>query len=243
MKKVVVVVFAVLMMCGLAFGQGRMVAVCVIGDGPDNFPNFHSVMKRNLRKAINLSNKYKVISRDDEVSKLLTKERVYQYHSGNVDPNLRVELEREFGVQYLCIANVERFGKKDFNVEASIVDVETALLVNSTSVTGLLRTDAEVYEAARVVVEDLLNVRLGKSGGGRPVGELGKWMRRTAVGLDIAGAGAVAYGLYKNSKMHARARMSGVEKKEIDGLIKERDAYYVVGGMLLGAGITVHIFF
>ena len=97
------------------------IAVYVTGDVSDN--ERKALGTKMLASLIN-SGRYKGIERSNSFLAELEKEQTKQ-HSGAVDDNQISELGRQFGVKFVCIADITpAFGA--FQVSARIVDVETA---------------------------------------------------------------------------------------------------------------------
>ncbi|GBU20839.1 hypothetical protein R80B4_00726 [Fibrobacteres bacterium R8-0-B4] len=72
----------------------------------------------------------------------------------------------------------------------------------------------------------------------------------TAIGLDVLGAGVIAYGLYENSNVSKHTKQYSKNGKKYYEDIpaaekagKMRDAAYIIGSVFLASGITVHILF
>jgi hypothetical protein len=70
----------------------------------------------------------------------------------------------------------------------------------------------------------------------------------TAVGLDVLGAGLVAYGVYENSKVAKTESKNGreylkISPDEAKKAATRRNMAYTFGSVLLASGITVHILF
>ena len=76
-----------------------------------------------------------------------------------------------------------------------------------------------------------------------------------AISLDILGAAALGFGIYQHiqkNKLHEEYKdmPEGLPKKEYDSALKKandaqdfRDIGFITGGVLLGSGIAVHIWF
>jgi len=248
MKKVVVAVFAVLMMCGLAVGDGGSdkVAVFITGSMPGSCTYLRTELREQLEKALYRSGEYGVIERFDENQNLVELEREYQRNSGNVVSDQVAKKAQEFGVRWLCIAKVSAREGSTQNVNVRMVNVNTKLVKILGDFRSPIRSDRDCYpfakNAGRVLVggeeaEGVLERKVERD-------ELKKkWRNRVAIGFNVAGLGAVGYGIYKDSQLNARSREAGVEKKEIEDLKNERNTYYVIGAALCATGISIRIFF
>lgn len=234
MKRVVI---GVLLFCGLAVGQGKdKVAVYMAGAEPSHARGIHEVLGSQLANAISRSSRYDAIDRTADIVGMLSKEMDYQ-RSGNVSEEQIKAVGRQFGVDYLCIAKIVPF-MDTYNLDVRLVDVESARLKYSVVESSHLRNSNDGYELARNVAKRLVG---GESA------EKGWEMRKkvtlaTAVTLDVAGVGVLAYGLYKDRVAADRIKEKA-GREEINSLQSARDVCYVVGGLLLVGGISIHIFF
>jgi uncharacterized repeat protein (TIGR02543 family) len=113
---------AVIVIAAGAFAQDLpRIAVYVTGDVPDNEKK--ALGTRMLASLIN-SGRYKGIERSNAFLAEIEKEQVKQ-RSGAIDDGQISELGRQFGVKFVCIADITpAFG--EFQVSARVVNVETA---------------------------------------------------------------------------------------------------------------------
>ncbi|MDR0330641.1 MAG: CsgG/HfaB family protein [Chitinispirillales bacterium] len=124
MKRIAQTLLLLALSAAAAFAQGQelpRIAVYVTGDVPDNEKK--ALGTRMLASLVN-SGRYKGIERSssflDEIDKEQTKQR-----SGAIDDSQISELGKQFGVKFVCIADITpAFGS--YQVSARIVDVETA---------------------------------------------------------------------------------------------------------------------
>jgi len=63
----------------------------------------------------------------------------------------------------------------------------------------------------------------------------------TAIGLDLAGAGLAAYGVYQDGE--AKKKLDEYKYSDAEKSMQNRNIGYIVGGALLLTGISFHIFF
>lgn len=238
MRKVVI---AVLMLCGLAAGQGKeKVAVYMAGEEPNHAKGIHEVLGSQLANAISRSDRYDAIDRTMDIVNLLSKEMDYQ-RSGSVSDEQIKAVGRQFGVDYLCIAKIVPF-METYNLDVRLVDVETARLVYSVVESSLLRNSNDGYNLARSVAARLAGgEKAERAVANRELGK--KAVFATAICLDAAGAGVFAYGIYKDIAASDRIKEGGASKSEINGLQTARNVCYIVGGALILGGISIHIFF
>lgn len=149
MKKVtllLIVAFEV----GTLFGQQQKVAVYVTG-GQD--AGINKVLGDQLVSAIAKSGKYIAIERTASFLAELGKEQNYQ-RTGAVDDNELSRLGKQFGVQLVCIAEVNNvFGKK--YVSARLIDVESAEVVNTSNTNSNLNTMEELLKVTQMLTKEL----------------------------------------------------------------------------------------
>jgi len=69
-----------------------------------------------------------------------------------------------------------------------------------------------------------------------------KIFRYTAIGLDILGAGALAYGYFENTNV-VKYVDEEAKEPEAERAATRRNVGYIVGGALIASGITIHILF
>ena len=96
------------------------------------------VLGDKLVASFTKSGRYIAIERTNSFLSQLNKEQSYQ-RTGAVDDNDISRLGKQFGVQYVCVADVsDVFGEK--YISARLIDVETAEIVKSHDVGGSINT-------------------------------------------------------------------------------------------------------
>jgi hypothetical protein len=101
------------------------IAVYVTGDKAEGE---RKALGTKMLVALVNSGKYIAIERTEEFLAQIDNEQLKQ-RSGSVDDNQISQLGKQFGVQYVCIANITHaFGT--YQVSARIIDVETAVVVS-----------------------------------------------------------------------------------------------------------------
>jgi len=237
MKKVVI---AVLLLCGLALGQGKeKVAVYMAGEEPRHAKGIHEVLGSQLANAISRSEKYDAIDRTTDIVDLLSKEMDYQ-RSGSVSDEQIKAMGRQFGVDYLCIAKIVPF-METYNLDVRLVDVETARLKYSVVESSLLRNSSDGYNLAKSVAARLVGgEKAERAVANRELRK--KAVSATAVCFEAAGVGMFVYGVTRDIAANSRVLDKG-SKEEIEELRNARNISYIIGGALLLGGISIHIFF
>jgi len=138
------------------------IAVYVTGDIPDNVKN--ALGTRMLSAFINLG-RYRGIERSNAFLAELEKEQIRQ-RSGAIDDSQISKLGRQFGVNFICVANVIPLFDA-FQVSARIIDVETAEIVHIGESYSPLQTVEDFRKASHEVVRVMLGGNRGQAAGGR----------------------------------------------------------------------------
>ncbi|MCL2242776.1 MAG: OmpA family protein [Chitinispirillia bacterium] len=216
--------------------QGKQaVAIYMAGDEPKGAQGVHNIMGGELARVISGSDKYLAVDRTEVILEQLAKEHTYQ-RSGAVDDDQIKALGQQLGVQYLCISGINPVGKR-YYLDTRLVDVVTAEIMRSVTETSALRDAEDMSRIARSIALELIepeatrNARLLRK----------KIFRYTAIGLDILGAGALAYGYLENSNVVKHIDKN--DPQEAKRAETRRNAAYVAGGVILAGGITIHILF
>lgn len=133
MKKI----FTIIMLAALsltAMAQQKKVAVYVTGEQS----GVSKVLGDQLVTAFAKSGKYMAVERTTSFLAELNKEQGYQ-RSGAVSDKDIARLGEQFGVQYVCVADItDAFGEK--YVTARLIDVSTAEIVNAHNVSGQMNS-------------------------------------------------------------------------------------------------------
>jgi hypothetical protein len=149
MKRICIFLLA-MMFAGAIYGQNKKVAVYVTG-GSDAGVN--KVLGDQLVAAFTQSGKYTAIERTGSFLAELRKEQDYQ-RTGNVNDREISRLGKQFGVQLVCVAEVnDVFGEK--YVSARLVDVETAEVVNTSNASSSLKDMPELLKVSEKITTEL----------------------------------------------------------------------------------------
>jgi uncharacterized protein (TIGR02145 family) len=141
------------------------------GQEPKGALGAHKMVGGELVKAISRSGKYSAINRTDEILKVIDKEHGYQ-RSGAVSDEQIKALGRQFGVQYLCIAEISDVKGGSFYLDVRLVDVVTAKTINSATATSALKNNDEMMTVAQQVARELVSVDLGVGQSTQPVQQI-----------------------------------------------------------------------
>jgi hypothetical protein len=152
MKKVSVLLLA-LMCAGVVFGQQK---VAVYVTGGEN-AGINKVLGDQLVAAFTNSGRYIAIERTSSFLAELGKEQNYQ-RTGAVDDNELSRLGKQFGVQLVCVAEVnDVFGQK--YVSARLIDVESAEVINTSNANSTLSSMDELMK----VTKDITTILTGET--------------------------------------------------------------------------------
>ena len=139
-----------------SLGKGRQsnlkkVAVYVVKNEAGR--NIGRVLGDKLVAGFTNSGRYIAIERTNSFLAQLSKEQNYQ-HSGAVDDSDLSRLGKQFGVQYVCVADVsDVFGEK--YISARLIDVETAEVVNTHDIGGEMNSMSGCLRMANDIAANL----------------------------------------------------------------------------------------
>ncbi|GBU22532.1 hypothetical protein R80B4_02442 [Fibrobacteres bacterium R8-0-B4] len=210
-------------------------------------------MGGELARVFSESDRYTAVDRTDVILEQLDKEHVYQ-RSGAVDDDQIKAIGHQLGVGFLCISNINAVGRK-YYLDTRLVDVVTAEIARSVTATSSLKDASEMSRVGREIALELLEAE--KTAKQRKLKKT--IFRYTAIGLDVLGAGILAYGYFENSNVVKYVAESPAVRTGDDGQPRNvtyledgqeaqraatrRNAAYIAGGALLAAGVTIHIVF
>lgn len=147
MKKLLIVIFSILSLT--TFAQPKKVAVYVTGEDE----GIKKVLGSKLVAAIARSEEYTAIERTSAFLAELKKEQNYQ-RTGAVDDNDISRLGKQFGVQYVCVADVtDVYGEK--YISARLINVETAEIVDAYDGGGRISSMSDCVRIANEIAGKL----------------------------------------------------------------------------------------
>lgn len=147
MIKLLVILLSVLSLT--AFAQQKRVAVYVTGEDE----GIKKILGSKLVAAIARSEEYIAIERTAAFLSELNKEHNYQ-RTGAVDDNDISRIGKQFGVQYVCVADVtDVFGEK--YISARLIDVETAEIVDAYDGGGRITSMSDCVRIANEIAGKL----------------------------------------------------------------------------------------
>jgi hypothetical protein len=221
----------------LALPEGKQtVAIYMAGEEPTGARGVHNIMGGELARILSESDSYLAVDRTEAVRQQLAREHVYQ-RSGAVNDDQIKALGEQLGVQYICISDINAVGKR-YYLDTRLVDVVTAEIIRSVTATSTLKDANEMSKVSRNIALELLEAERTREQRLRRK----KIFRYTAIGLDILGAGMLAYGYFENNNV-VKYVEEHAKEPEAERAATRRNAAYIVGGSLLLGGITIHILF
>ena len=158
MKKTLIALLALLLLCSAVSAQQKMkVVVAAAGAGPQNKPNAMKILEAQLQKAFVSDGRYIAITRDEAVLNQIDKEQAYQ-RSGAVDDAQIAEIGKMAGAKYICAVKSTQVGVgSTFVLEASLVDIETAVVVGVGSTPCAFVSLSDLTAAGGELVRQLMN--------------------------------------------------------------------------------------
>jgi len=177
-----------------------------------------------------------------------------------------VDIGRAIGAEYISQGSLGKFGN-EYSVSIELYETMSgkllgSIVMESPDVKGLLTAIREQAPALFARIKTIANLKienqkLGNSPLSAPPLPTKKINTSTwiAISLDVLGAVAFGFGIYQHiqrDKLYKEYEdmPKGLPRKEYDSALKKandaqdfRDIGFITGGVLLGAGITVHIWF
>ena len=146
MRVLIIIMFSVLSLT--TFAQ-KKVAVYMTGSNS----SIKMVLGDKLVTAFAQSGKYIAVERTSSFLSKLSSEQTYQ-RTGAVSDNEIAALGVQFGVNYVCVAEVTDVFDEQF-ISARLIDVETAEIVNTYNVNGKISTMNRCIQIANDVANNL----------------------------------------------------------------------------------------
>lgn len=152
MKRIILLIAICLPMMVMA---QKKVAVYVTSDDSKVDNAQKEIIGGELVAAIVQTKQYKAVERTADFLQQISKEQGYQ-HSGNVDDDQISALGKQFGVDYVCVANIIPY-KNTYYIQARLIDVETATVQAIARETSTLSNPDELMNTAGMVARALIN--------------------------------------------------------------------------------------
>jgi hypothetical protein len=201
MKKLAIFIAALFIFSAGAFAQDLpRIAVYVTGDVPENEKK--ALGTRMLASLVN-SGRYKGIERTNSFLAEIEKEQVKQM-SGDIDDNQISALGKQFGVKFVCIADITpAYGS--FQVSARIINVETAEVDFIGDATSKLKTIDDLTQVSVEVVRKMFGedavaaprkTGLSVGAGGLFAGDFGggvSWKSGDKIAMPYMGVGGYLF--------------------------------------------------
>ncbi|MBQ0008494.1 MAG: hypothetical protein KBT40_07220, partial [bacterium] len=133
MKRILFFMMMCLPMMAVAQGNAapKKVAVYVTSDDETIDNTTKSIVGGKLVGAIVKTRKFQAVERTADFLKQISKEQGYQ-REGNVDDEQISALGKQFGVDYVCVANIMLFRDNvTMYIQARLIDVEKAIVFST----------------------------------------------------------------------------------------------------------------
>jgi uncharacterized protein YjdB len=155
MKKILILAFAVLCMTTI-FGQtiSTQPKVAVYVTGGNDAGIINKVLGDQLVTAFAKSGKYIAIERTSSFLFELSKEQNYQ-QTGAVDDNEFSRLGKQFGVQLVCVVEVNDIFNEKY-VSARLIDVESAQVTDASNAKGQVRNIDDLLKISNEIITALI---------------------------------------------------------------------------------------
>jgi hypothetical protein len=169
MKKVFVLMLAITCAATVVVAQQsqskKKVAVYVTGEGN---AGTKKVIGTKLVSAITQTDEYAAVERTSDFLRELSKEQEYQ-RSGNVDDNQIAQLGKQFGVSFVCVADVSEVFGSTF-LAARMINVNTGLITATAEQDKEISGMSDLVEISEGVAAQLVGGAKGGGGGSRSSG-------------------------------------------------------------------------
>ena len=222
-------------LCCLAVAADKQkIAIYMAGEGSESA--MRKVFGEELARAISRSDRYFAVDRTDTIGSLLAADERFFARIG--DEQIKA-VGQQLGVQYLCIADISVVRGGSYYLDVRLVDVVTAEIVNAATAAGDLSDGNEIAQVARWVAGEFVGTETPKAL--VPAQALRTSAKRSfwvGVGLEVLGAGLLAYGLYEDSNVKSTNGLPDAKRHA-----RNRNIGYILGGAFLLNGISVHILF
>jgi len=155
--KNMIIILAVLLSCVVVFAQNvkPQIAVYVTGSIKENDKK---ALNTEILHALVKSGRYTAIERSKEFLSAVDKEQKKK-QSGAVDENQIKELGKQFGVEYICVADITKLSN-EFQISTRIVNTKTsAVPVITGKAYSKLKTGSDFEEAANKIIESMFGGR------------------------------------------------------------------------------------
>jgi curli biogenesis system outer membrane secretion channel CsgG len=235
------------------------IAVYVTGDSIPKTTK--DALSTFLLDALVNSGNYRTIERSETFLAEIDREQVKQ-RDGSVDDAQISQIGKQAGVRFVCVANItSTLGS--YQVSARVIDVETADVSASGVSSSPLESLTDLKQVSAAVVYKMLGVRIKteenfelltdneKTALEQSIQQTVQQTMRTkqpwrnsfwiALSADVVGVGILGYGIYE--EMNVRNLIAGGTFSKSKKAETVRDVCYVVGTVVLAAGISIHILF
>lgn len=135
----------------------QKVAVYVTSSSNDVDDAAKQIIGTELVSAIIETKQYDAVERTSDFLKQISTEQGYQ-RSGNVDDHQISALGKQFGVDYVCVANLVVYNGSKYYIQARLIDVETATVHSVARETSSVDNIDDMILASSKVASALFNI-------------------------------------------------------------------------------------
>lgn len=149
--------FTCLMCVPMMLMAQQKVAVYVTSSTNDVDEAAKQIIGTELVSAIIETKQYDAVERTSDFLKQISTEQGYQ-RSGNVDDQQISALGKQFGVDYVCVANLVIYNGSKYYIQARLIDVETATVQGVARETSSIDNIDDMILASSKVASTLFNI-------------------------------------------------------------------------------------
>ncbi|MCL2283221.1 MAG: hypothetical protein FWC26_07885 [Fibromonadales bacterium] len=198
MKKIVVLLA---LLCAVALAQNGKTKVAVYVTGGNTDGENRALGTKILAALVN-SGRYETIERSQNFLEEIAKEQKKQ-RSGAIDDSQISALGKQFGVQFVCIADItEAFGS--YQVSARMVNIETAVVIAIGEADSPLKSMSDLTEVSNKVVESMLGIKTAK-----PATQAAAQVTAQAVAQEVANSAPNSFVDSRDGKKYRVVEIGG----------------------------------
>ncbi|MDR0307998.1 MAG: CsgG/HfaB family protein [Chitinispirillales bacterium] len=150
MRKLMVFIIAIMLLNAAVYAQNKSKIAVYVTSSEDVAENEKKALGTSILSSLVNSERYVTIERSNAFLAKIDEEQKRQ-RSGAIDENQIIRLGKQFGVEFICIADITpAFGA--YQISARIVDVETAEVVYMGKSSSRLRSMEDLSKVSDEVV-------------------------------------------------------------------------------------------
>ena len=157
MKRLALLIVALFYVSAFAQDPPK-IAVYVTGDKQYISDNNKKALQTSILSKLVNSGRYIAVERSEEFLSQVDAEHIKQ-RSGAIDETQISQLGRQFGLKFICVADINP-AFNTYHVSARIIDVETAALVFIRDATSNLQTMADLKQTVDEIIGNMLDSKI-----------------------------------------------------------------------------------